>query len=101
MYKKQMDDVLYQDDPIAKIVGLIDRKYGHFVGTASLFIEEPKSEKFNEPQGRIIDVIIEGKYNTKENKKRLISCLREVGALYGCVKDDIECEDDPQQTEEE
>ena len=49
MYKKQMDDVLYQDDPIAKIIGLIDRKYGHFVGTASLFIEEPKSEKFNEP----------------------------------------------------
>jgi len=92
LYFKQMEEVLSQDDPIAKIVVLIEKKSGQFVGTASLFIEEPKSEKFNEPQGRIIDVIIEGKYKSPENEERLINCLKEVGALYGCIRDDIERE---------
>ncbi len=45
LYYKQMQEVLSQEEPIAKIIGLVERKSGLFVGTASLFVEEPTSEK--------------------------------------------------------
>ena len=90
LYHEQMIDVMNTEDPIAKIVGLIERKSKKFVGTASLFIDESVSEQEGIKQARIIDVILEsGRYDTHENKVRLINTLLDIGFLYGCKKEDI------------
>ena len=37
-------------------------------------------------------IVEAGKYNTPENKDRLVKCLKDVAALYGCDDEAVESE---------